>query len=64
MTESVEQAGALLVQLINEQLHQPGFSYWNNELLGPGRHKLKPTQPSKAAGTATQPGNSGNCRTI
>ena len=49
LSESVEQAGALLVQLIDEQLHQPGFSYWSNGLLGPGRHRFSPTQPSKEA---------------
>ena len=49
LTESVERAGALLVQLIDEQLDQPGFSYWSNELLGPGRHIFKPTEPSEEA---------------
>ena len=49
LTESVERAGELLVQLINEQLHQPGFSYWSNGLLGPGRHQFNPTEPSEEA---------------
>ena len=49
LTESVERAGALLVQLIDEQLHQPGFSYWSNALLSPGRHQFKPTEPSMEA---------------
>ena len=49
LTESVERAGALLVQLIDEQLDQPGFSYWSNALLGPGRHQFKPTEPSEEA---------------
>ena len=49
LTESVERAGGLLVQLINEHLHQPGFSYWSNDLLGPGRHQFKPTEPSEEA---------------
>jgi protochlorophyllide reductase len=49
LTENVERAGELLVQLINEQLHQPGFSYWSNALLGPGRHQFKPTEPSEEA---------------
>ncbi|MCB4427812.1 SDR family NAD(P)-dependent oxidoreductase [Synechococcus sp. MU1643] len=49
LTESVERAGELLVKLINEQLHQPGFSYWSNGLLGPGRHHFKPTEPSEEA---------------
>ena len=49
LTESVERAGELLVQLINEQLDQPGFTYWSNNLLGPARHQFKPTQPSKEA---------------
>ena len=49
LTESVERAGQLLVQLINEQLHQPGFSYWSNGLRGPGRHQFKPIQPSNEA---------------
>ena len=47
LTESVERAGALLVRLIDEQLDQPGFSYWSNDLLGPGRHQFKPTEPSE-----------------
>ena len=49
LTENVERAGELLVQLINEQLHQPGFSYWSNALLGPGRHQFKPMEPSEEA---------------
>ena len=49
LTESVERAGELLVKLINEQLRQPGFSYWSNGLLGPGRHQFKPTEPSEEA---------------
>jgi protochlorophyllide reductase len=49
LTESVKRAGALLVQLIDEQLDQPGFSYWSNALLGPGRHQFKPTEPSEEA---------------
>ena len=49
VTESVERAGELLVQLINEQLHQPGFSYWSNGLLGPGRHQFNSTEPSEEA---------------
>jgi len=49
LTENVERAGALLVQLIDEQLHQPGFSYWSNALLGPGRHQFKQTEPSEEA---------------
>ena len=53
-SESVEQAGALLVQLIDEQLHQPGFSYWSNALVGPGRHQFKPTEPSREASDNTK----------
>ena len=49
LTESVERAGELLVQLINEELQRPGFSYWSNGLMGPGRHQFMPTQPSKEA---------------
>ena len=49
LTESVERAGALLVELIDDQLYQPGFSYWSNVLLGPGRHQFKPTEPSEEA---------------
>ena len=49
LTESVERAGELLVQLINEQLDQPGFSYWSNGLLGPGQHQFNPTEPSEEA---------------
>ncbi|WP_170950598.1 SDR family NAD(P)-dependent oxidoreductase [Synechococcus sp. N32] len=54
LTESVERAGALLVQLIDEQLHQPRFSYWSNGLLGPGRHRFSPTQPSEEATDSTK----------
>ena len=49
LTESVERAGELLVQLINEELQRPGFSYWSNGLMGPGRHQFMPPQPSKEA---------------
>ena len=54
LTESVERAGELLVQLISEQLERPGFSYWSNGLMGPGRHQFKPTQPSKEATDSTK----------
>ena len=54
LTESVERAGELLVQLINEELHQPGLTYWSNGLLGPGRHRFSPTQPSEEATDSTK----------
>ena len=49
LTEGVEQAGGLLVQLIDEAPNQPGFTYWSNGLLGPGRHQFSPTEPSQDA---------------
>ena len=49
LTESVERAGELLVQLINEELQRPGFNYWSNGLMGPGRHQFMPTQSSMEA---------------
>ena len=49
LTERVEQAGGLLVQLIDEAPNQPGFTYWSNGLLGPGQHQCSPTEPSEEA---------------
>ena len=49
LTERVEQAGGLLVRLIDEELNQPGFTYWSNGLLGPGQHQCSPTEPSEEA---------------
>ena len=54
LTERVEQAGGLLVQLIDEELNQPGFTYWSNGLLGPGRHQFSPTEPSEEASDSNQ----------
>ena len=54
LTESVERAGELLVQLITEQVQRPGFSYWSNGLLGPGRHQFEPTEPSEEASDSDQ----------
>ena len=49
LTECVEQAGGLLVQLIDEAPNRPGFTYWSNRLMGPGRHQFSPTEPSQDA---------------
>ena len=49
LTETVEHAGELLVQLVDQELNRPGFSYWSNGLLGPGRHQFSPTEPSVEA---------------
>ena len=54
LTESVERAGALLVQLIDEQLDQPGFSYWSNTLRQPGVHRFEESAISDEASNQTK----------
>ena len=54
LTESVERAGALLVQLIDEQLDQPGFSYWSNTLRQPGVHRFEESVISNEASNQTK----------
>ena len=49
LTETPMQAGALLVQLINEQCAKPGFRYWSNTLERPGVHRFAETTPAKEA---------------
>lgn len=48
LTETPERAGALLAALASEpQAH--GFHYWSNRVLGPGRRRFEPSQPSAEA---------------
>ena len=54
LTESVERAGALLVQLIDEQLDQPGLSYWSNTLHQPGVHRFEESEISNEASNQTK----------
>ena len=53
ITESVDNAGNLLVQLVTEQSGS-GFSYWCNTLLGPGRHSFERMDPSEEASDAAK----------
>ena len=54
LTESVQRAGELLVQLIDEQLDQPGFSYWSNTLRQPGVHRFEESVISNEASNQTK----------
>ena len=53
ITESVDNAGNLLVQLVTDQ-GGSGFSYWCNTLLGPGRHSFERMDPSEEASDAAK----------
>ena len=53
ITESVDNAGELLVQLVTER-GGSGFSYWCNTLLGPGRHSFERMDPSEEASDAAK----------
>ena len=46
ITESVENAGQLLAQLVNDPEIPPGFSYFTNKVVRPGVHRLEPTTTS------------------
>ena len=49
LTVSVDDAGALLDQLIQDESFGPGFHYWSNTLKGPGRHCFEATPTSDEA---------------
>ena len=46
ITESVDNAGRLLAQLVNDPEIPPGFSYFTNKVVSFGRHRLEPTDTS------------------
>ncbi|MCP9810147.1 SDR family NAD(P)-dependent oxidoreductase [Cyanobium sp. HWJ4-Hawea] len=48
--ETPQKAGTLLAGLAsNFPNHQPGFGYWSNRVLGPGRLEFGPSEPSAEA---------------
>ena len=49
ITESPENAGRLLAQLVNDPAIAPGFSYFTNKVVRPGAHRLEPTDTSAEA---------------
>lgn len=50
VTASPEQAGALLAGLTTDPGHDtPGFAYWSQRVLGPGRLRFAPAEPSQEA---------------
>jgi len=50
LTATPERAGALLAGLASDPLqHARGFQYWSNRVLGPGRLRFAPTEPSPEA---------------
>lgn len=50
LTETPEQAGALLAAWATTTPEQPGsFEYWSNRVLGPGRRRFEPCEPSAEA---------------
>ena len=49
ITASPEQAGSLLAALATDPEVEPGCSYGVNRLLGPGRLRFEPTEPSAEA---------------
>jgi protochlorophyllide reductase len=50
LTESTSTAGRLLSALATEQTFaQPGFAYFSNHLIGPGRHRFEPKDTSEEA---------------
>ena len=55
VSESVEDAGALLAALACDPAYdQPGFHYWCNRVVGPGRHRFEAIEPSTEARDATR----------
>ena len=46
ITESPENAGRLLAQLVSDPQIAPGFSYFTNKVVGFGGHRLEPTDTS------------------
>ena len=49
LTVSVDDAGSLLYDLIQDDAFSPGFHYWSNNLRGPGRHCFESTATSAEA---------------
>ena len=50
VTETPRRAGALLAELASGTAPQaPGFQYWSNRVLGPGRLRFAPAEPSAEA---------------
>ncbi|MGL6134657.1 MAG: SDR family NAD(P)-dependent oxidoreductase [Prochlorococcaceae cyanobacterium] len=50
LTETVEQAGALLAALAADPAHASGgWHYWSNRVLGPGRRRFEAVEPSTEA---------------
>ncbi len=54
LTETPERAGALLAGLATGEPDLPaGFHYWSNRVLGPGRLRFGPAEPSSEACSAS-----------
>ena len=49
LTEDPERAGNHLVALVLGQHDAPGFSYWSNHVVAPGKHIFESTEPSPEA---------------
>jgi protochlorophyllide reductase len=50
LTETPQRAGALLAGLATSSPADPvGFQYWSNRVLGPGRLRFEPSEPSVEA---------------
>ena len=49
LTERPERAAELLERLVLDPAMPTGFSYWSNELLGPGRHRFACSETSAEA---------------
>ena len=49
LTEDPERAGNHLVALVLGQHDAPGFSYWSNHVVAPGKHIFVSTEPSAEA---------------
>ena len=55
LTERVERAGELLASLVTEErFERPGFQYWSNHLLRPGRHQFEEQATSVEAADMDQ----------
>ena len=54
ITESVENAGRLLAQLVSDPEIQPGFRYFTNKVVSFGGHRLEPTDTSAEGADLTK----------
>ena len=55
LTESVQTAGELLASLvIDADYSKPGFAYYSNTLLGPGRHRFQSSPTSEEGADASK----------